>query len=34
MVEDYFAQLIDRQHRLGLGPDGERATMDAELGVA
>jgi len=34
LVEDYFAQLIDRHQRLGLAPDGERATMDAELGVA
>jgi nifR3 family TIM-barrel protein len=29
LVEDFFAQLIDRSHRLGLPPDGERATMDA-----
>ncbi|HUJ58381.1 MAG TPA: tRNA dihydrouridine synthase DusB [Kofleriaceae bacterium] len=28
LVEDYFAQLIDRQRRLGLAPEGERATMD------
>jgi nifR3 family TIM-barrel protein len=32
LVEDYFAQLVDRTHRLGLSPDGERATMDAEMG--
>jgi len=29
LVEDYFAQLIDRKHRLGLSPEGERASMDA-----
>jgi nifR3 family TIM-barrel protein len=29
LVDDYFAQLVDRQRRLGLPPDGERATMDA-----
>jgi tRNA-dihydrouridine synthase B len=34
LVEDYFAQLIDRTHRLGLSPDGERATMDASFGAA
>jgi nifR3 family TIM-barrel protein len=31
LVDDYFAQLVDRQRRLGLPPDGERATMDATL---
>ena len=31
LVEDYFAQLIDRQRRLGLSPDGERSTMDDEV---
>jgi nifR3 family TIM-barrel protein len=31
LVEDYFAQLIDRQRRLGLAPDGERSTMDEEV---
>jgi nifR3 family TIM-barrel protein len=34
LVEDYFAQLIDRTRRLGLPPDGERATMNEELGAA
>jgi tRNA-dihydrouridine synthase B len=29
LVDDYFAQLVDRKHRLGLSPDGERGTMDA-----
>lgn len=29
LVEEYFAQLLERQRRLGLSPDGERATMDA-----
>jgi len=28
LVEDYFAQLIERQRRLGLGPEGERGDMD------
>ena len=32
LVEDYFAQLIERQRRLGLSPDGERGTMDADFG--
>ena len=32
LVEDYFAQLIDRTRRLGMPPDGERATMDADPG--
>nr|HEX4314366.1 tRNA dihydrouridine synthase DusB [Kofleriaceae bacterium] len=31
LVEDYFAQLIDRQSRLGLSPEGERGTMDATV---
>jgi nifR3 family TIM-barrel protein len=31
LVEEYFAQLIDRQRRLGLSPEGERGTMDATL---
>jgi nifR3 family TIM-barrel protein len=31
LVEDYFAQLIERQRRLGLPPDGERETMDEEV---
>ncbi|HTR51660.1 MAG TPA: tRNA dihydrouridine synthase DusB [Kofleriaceae bacterium] len=31
LVEDYFAQLIERQRRLGLAPEGERATMDDEV---
>ncbi len=29
LVDDYFAQLVERQRRLGLSPEGERATMDA-----
>ena len=29
LVDDYFTQLIERQCRLGLAPEGERATMDA-----
>jgi tRNA-dihydrouridine synthase B len=29
LVDDYFAQLVDRQQRLGLSPDGERGTKDA-----
>jgi tRNA-dihydrouridine synthase B len=28
LVEDYFAQLIERESRLGLSPAGERAEMD------
>jgi tRNA-dihydrouridine synthase B len=28
-VEDYFTQLIERQRRLGLSPEGERGQMDA-----
>jgi tRNA-dihydrouridine synthase len=32
LVDDYFTQLLDRQQRLGLSPDGERATMDAGFG--
>lgn len=31
LVEEYFAQLIDRQRRLGLPPEGERGTMDATM---
>ena len=31
LVEDYFTQLVERQRRLGLAPEGERATMDASL---
>jgi hypothetical protein len=31
LVEDYFAHLIDRESRLGLSPEGARATMDAGL---
>jgi nifR3 family TIM-barrel protein len=34
LVEDYFAQLIDRKNRLGLAPEGERASMDADLAGA
>ena len=29
LVEDYFTQLVERERRLGLSPEGERATMDA-----
>ncbi len=29
LVDDYFTQLLDRQRRLGLSPEGERGTMDA-----
>jgi tRNA-dihydrouridine synthase len=32
LVEEYFAQLIDRERRLGLAPEGERGTMDATFG--
>src|SRR5262249_3255667 len=28
LVEDYFTQLIERQRRLGLGPESERGDMD------
>ncbi len=28
LVEDYFAQLIERQRRLGLSPQGDRGEMD------
>jgi nifR3 family TIM-barrel protein len=28
LVEDYFAQLIERQRRLGLSPEGERHEID------
>ncbi|MGE5183970.1 MAG: tRNA dihydrouridine synthase DusB [Acidobacteriota bacterium] len=31
LVEDYFAQLIEREKRLGLSPEGDRDTMDAEV---
>jgi tRNA-dihydrouridine synthase B len=31
LVEDYFAQLIERQRRLGLAPESERGGMDGEL---
>jgi tRNA-dihydrouridine synthase B len=31
LVEDFFAQLIDRETRLGLPPEGARQTMDADL---
>jgi len=31
LVEDYFAQLIERQRRLGLAPEGERGQKDAEV---
>ncbi len=34
LVEDYFAQLLERQRRLGLSPEGERATMDADVEAA
>ena len=31
LVDDYFEQLIERERRLGLSPEGERATMDADF---
>ena len=31
LVEDYFAQLIDREARLGLAPEGERSTMNEDV---
>jgi nifR3 family TIM-barrel protein len=31
LVEDYFAQLADRERRLGLAPDAHRDAMDGEL---
>jgi len=31
LVEDYFTQLIDRERRLGLSPEGARGDMDADL---
>lgn len=34
LVEDYFTQLIERQRRLGVGPEGERGDMDGELDAA
>lgn len=34
LVEDYFTQLIERQRRLGLAPEGERETMDATFEAA
>jgi tRNA-dihydrouridine synthase B len=33
LVDDYFTQLLERQRRLGLSPDGERETMDAAFGA-
>lgn len=34
LVEDYFAQLIERQQRLGLGPElADRDHIDADLGT-
>src|SRR5262245_2469912 len=32
LVEDYFAQLMERQRRLGLSPEGERGQRDEALG--
>jgi len=34
LVEDYFAQLIDRERRLGLSPEAERAAMDGDFEAA
>ncbi|HET9627576.1 MAG TPA: tRNA dihydrouridine synthase DusB [Kofleriaceae bacterium] len=34
LVEEYFAQLIERQRRLGVGPEGERDDMDGEFEAA
>jgi tRNA-dihydrouridine synthase B len=31
LVEEYFAQLIERQRRLGLSPEGERGQMDGQM---
>jgi tRNA-dihydrouridine synthase B len=31
LVDDYFEQLVDRKNRLGLSPEGERGTKDAEF---
>jgi cysteinyl-tRNA synthetase len=31
LVDDYFSQLLERQRRLGLAPQGERGTMDASF---
>src|SRR3954465_2939237 len=31
LVEDYFAQLIERQRRLGLSPEAERGEMDGSF---
>ncbi|MGE0549578.1 MAG: tRNA dihydrouridine synthase DusB [Kofleriaceae bacterium] len=34
LVEDYFLQLIERQRRLGLSPEGDRAEMDRGFDAA
>ncbi|HMG54911.1 MAG TPA: tRNA-dihydrouridine synthase, partial [Kofleriaceae bacterium] len=34
LVEDYFAQLIDRQRRLGLPPECERGQKDGQVNEA
>ena len=31
LVEDYFSQLLERQRRLGLSPEGERSQMDGPM---
>jgi hypothetical protein len=31
LVEDYFAQLIERERRLGLSAESERGDMDGEF---
>src|SRR5262245_12291235 len=31
LVEDYFAQLMERQRRLGLAPEAERGQMDGQM---
>jgi hypothetical protein len=31
LVEDYFAQLMERQRRLGLSPEAERGHMDGTM---
>jgi nifR3 family TIM-barrel protein len=31
LVEDYFAQLIERERRLGLSPQGDRDSMNEEV---
>ena len=30
-ADEYFTQLLDRKNRLGLSPEGERGTKDAQF---